>query len=126
MSPFLDKTALRPLPLPLVSLLRTRLFSALIVLLLLGGFSHEVWGRIVEHDHGIEATTGADGHRDSDSGSDEKGCNHQGCHHGYPMTVVFADLTCLGGVVEIGCLAIPAVWAPDAIPQGIEHPPQIA
>jgi hypothetical protein len=127
---FLDKHAARHLPLRLVRLLRSHLFIAIVSLLVLGGFTHEIWGRVVEHDHGVAAAMDGGRHQDSDSkqgaGSEDKGCNHQCCHHGYPMSLAGVGFGFLHYSLEVGALAPDSTWVPDAIPQGIEHPPQLA
>jgi hypothetical protein len=128
--PFLDKPLVTPYLVPPVSFLRSQLFIAIVSLLVLGGFTHAVWGRVVDHDHHVAAVAGGDRHQDSDSrqgsGSEDKGCNHQGCHHGYAMTLVVCILSCFRDSLEVGVPAGYSTWVPDAVPRGIDYPPQLA
>lgn len=114
----------------ILNLFRSGLFVAIVTLLVLGGFTHEIWGRIVDHDHGVSEVMGSGDNQDSSSnqssGSEEKGCNHQGCHHGYPMTLVVCIFSCLQDGLEVGVLAGYSTWVPDAVPRGIDYPPQLA
>ena len=102
-----------------VRFLRTRLFAVLIALLVLGGYAREVYAHAMpRHENNAE-------HQHSDS--DEKGgCHHCTCHFSSGMVVSsdrvvgFQVPTCVGYVVT------PGEDAPEAVPVGIDHPPQLA
>ncbi|MDQ3621820.1 MAG: hypothetical protein M3463_04925 [Verrucomicrobiota bacterium] len=101
-------------------LLRSRIFSILVVALLFAGYSEFVLGCC---DHEPAAAVSEPG-EPSHSHSDEQGC-HCVCHQTFVNDLTSPAL--IGRLLEAELVfAELADVPPDAIPLGIDHPPQIA
>ena len=112
-----------PLTLLPLNFFRTRLFAAIVALLVLGGFSHDVWGRIVDHDHEMTAPAHSNGEPASEG---DQGAGHHATSHSHALTVVFNDEPCFHGGVLCGLIRVREDSPPDAVPRGIDVPPQLA
>lgn len=95
----------------------------IVALLVLGGFSHDVWGLIVDHDHGIGQIEHAGETPMTDGDQDAE--HHAICHSHALAIVTFDQQGHLMVVVGIEFLGA-VVWVPDAVPPGIDVPPQRA
>ena len=117
--PFLDKTALRPLPVLPLNRLRSNLLIAIVSLFVLTGYGLEVFGECCSHREGQGQ---AEHHEKAPGQGDDCQCL---CHQiispiaTEPLAVAVAVFT-LGNLV-----AHADEFPPDAVPLGIEHPPQI-
>jgi hypothetical protein len=102
-----------------VSFLRTRVFAILIALLTLGGYGYELYAHAApkcestaEHQH---------------SNSDEKGgCHHCTCHCSPPVMANIDRVVAFQAPTFVGYAATRGEILPDAVPVGIDHPPQLA
>ena len=119
MSLFLDKAAPRPLPVPLLSFLRSNLFIAIVSLFVLTGYGLEVFGECCSHR---EPQGQAEHHEKAPGNGDNCQCL---CHQTI-SPISTAPLVVAAAVFTLGNLVAHAdEFPPDAVPLGIEHPPQI-
>ena len=102
-----------------MSFLRTRVFSILIALLTLGGCGYELYAHAApRHEETAE-------HQHSDS-EENGGCHHCTCHCSPPMMQNVERVVAFQPPTFVGYAATRAEFLPDAVPVGIDHPPQLA
>lgn len=99
--------------------LRTRFFAVMILLLTLGGYGYELYA------HAMPKHTDTAEHQHSDS--EEKGrCHDCTCHCSPVMVASFDRVLAFQVPTFVGYVTSRGENAPDAVPLGIDHPPQIA
>ncbi len=105
--------------LPTVSFLRTRVFAILFALLTLGGYGYEICAHAmpepessVEHQHSLPSDQGA--------------CHHCTCHCSPTVMANVERLLTIQPRMLAGYAVDRGQFAPDAVPIGIDHPPQLA
>ena len=105
---------------PLLLLITALLFTA--------GYGHQIFGKYVPHHHGTER---ADLHHTDDGGGDDNDdqpagdADHFAGHH--CVVAVFSDFTLplVGELLEVGEMGVIVEMMPEAVPPGIEVPPQL-
>ena len=102
-----------------MSFLRTRVFAILIALLTMGSYGYELYTHAMP-THEIEA-------EHQHSSSEETGdCHHCICHCS-PVMLVSFDRTIPFQVPAFkGYVVAQGEDAPETVPVGIDHPPQLA
>jgi len=110
------------------NLLRHRLLTALAVLAVLGGFTHQVLERFSAHHHCAAEVSDCCSHErhDDDSAPADGGCNHLLCHHSVVAVIDHASAQMPIAFTLVEMLATDAGSAPDVDPAEIDHPPQLS
>ena len=99
--------------------MRSPLFALLIGLLVAGGYAHEFWMHATP-THECKAE-----HQHSNS-EEQGGCHHCTCHCSQPMAASFERTTAFQVPTLVGDVAAYGEYAPETVPVGIDHPPQLA
>ena len=102
---------------PLLLLIAALLFTA--------GYGHQIFGKYVPHHHGAKH---ADRYAEDDD-DDDQPVNDPGHGAGHHCVVaVFSDFTLLpvGELLALGEMGVILEAMPEAVPPGIDVPPQLA
>lgn len=106
---------------PLLLLIAALLFTA--------GYGHQIFGKYMPHHHGAEHADHhhTDGGGDDDDDDDQPASDgeHFAGHH--CVVAVFSDFTLplVGELLEVGEMGVSLETMPEAVPPGIEVPPQL-
>jgi hypothetical protein len=120
----LDTTAAPPLSVrPLVSLLRSSLFIAIVSLFVLTGFAHGVFGDCCEHDKQQTQSAKTAPDKKAPQKSDDCRCL---CHQVISHLTVDPVRVVAGELVPMALRMHANEFPPDAVPLGIDVPPQLA
>jgi len=99
--------------------LRTRLFAVLIALLVLAGYGHQIYA------HAMPSHADSAEHQHSDA-EETSGCHHCTCHCSPVMLASLERTITFQVPTFVGYIAARGEIAPESIPLGIDHPPQLA